>query len=56
MAHERTQDDVVIVSAVRTPFGKFGGLLKDVPGIELAVTVIREVLLRTGETIYQLMK
>jgi acetyl-CoA C-acetyltransferase len=33
---------------VRTPFGKFGGLLKDVPGIELAVTVIREVLLRTG--------
>jgi acetyl-CoA C-acetyltransferase len=45
---EKTKDDVMIVSAVRTPFGKFGGALKDLPGIELAVTVIREVLLRTG--------
>jgi acetyl-CoA C-acetyltransferase len=28
-------DDVVVVSAVRTPFGKFGGTLKDIPSIEL---------------------
>ncbi len=48
MSPQRTQDDVVIVGAVRTPFGKFGGLLKDVPGLDLAVTVIREVLQRTG--------
>ncbi len=48
MPRERTKDDVVIVSAVRTPFGKFGGMLKDVPGLDLAVTVIQEVLRRTG--------
>ena len=29
------QNHVVIVSAVRTPFGKFGGTLKDIPSIEL---------------------
>jgi len=44
----RTQDDAVIVSAVRTPFGKFGGMLKDIPGLDLAVTVIKEVVRRTG--------
>ncbi|NWF93973.1 MAG: thiolase family protein [Syntrophaceae bacterium] len=37
-------DDVVVVSAVRTPFGKFGGTLKDIPSIELGAMVIREVL------------
>jgi acetyl-CoA C-acetyltransferase len=40
--------DVVIVSAVRTPFGKFGGVLKDVPGVELASHVIRESLMRVN--------
>lgn len=39
-------NDVVVVSAVRTPYGKFGGALKDVPGVELASHVIREVLAR----------
>ncbi len=39
-------DDVVVVSAVRTPFGKFGGMLKDVPSIDLGVHVVREVLKR----------
>lgn len=48
MSQEKTQDDAVIVSAVRTPFGKFGGILKDVPGLDLAVTVIKEVIRRTG--------
>lgn len=38
--------DVVLVSAVRTPYGKFGGVLKDVSGLELAAHVIREVLKR----------
>lgn len=38
--------DVVVASAVRTPFGKFGGALKDVPAVELAAHVIREVLRR----------
>ena len=38
--------DVVVVSAVRTAFGKFGGTLKDVPSIDLGAMVIREVLQR----------
>lgn len=40
--------DVLIVSAVRTPFGKFGGALRDTPGLELAAHVLREVLTRVG--------
>ncbi len=40
--------DVVVVSAVRTPFGKFGGALKDVPGVDLAAHVIRESLQRVN--------
>jgi acetyl-CoA C-acetyltransferase len=38
--------DVVIVSAVRTPFGRFDGVLKDVPSIDLGVMVVKEVLRR----------
>lgn len=40
------ENNVVVVSAVRTPFGKFGGTLKDIPSIDLAAMVIREVLER----------
>ncbi|WP_366922219.1 thiolase family protein [Metallumcola ferriviriculae] len=40
------EKEVVIVSAVRTPFGKFGGLLKDIPSIDLGAMVIKEVLNR----------
>jgi acetyl-CoA C-acetyltransferase len=42
------KDEVVVVSAVRTPFGKFGGTLKDIPSIDLGAMVIREVLKRAG--------
>ncbi len=42
------KNDVVVVSAVRTPFGKFGGTLKDVPSIDLGAMVIREVLERAN--------
>ena len=42
------KNNVVVVSAVRTPFGKFGGALKDVPSIELGAMVIREVLKRAN--------
>ena len=38
--------DVVVVSAVRTAIGTFGGSLKDVPPIELGTTVVREALSR----------
>lgn len=40
------KDDVVIVSAVRTPFSKFGGALKNIHSIDLAVMVIKESLNR----------
>ena len=40
--------DVVIVEAVRTPVGNHGGVFRDVDAKELARTVIRGVLDRTG--------
>ena len=40
--------EVVIVSAVRTAVGKFGGTLKDVPAVELGATVIKEAVKRAG--------
>lgn len=39
-------DDIVFVSAVRSPMGKFGGTLKDVPVYELGGHVIKEVVKR----------
>ncbi|MBO55840.1 MAG: acetyl-CoA C-acyltransferase [Dehalococcoidia bacterium] len=39
---------VAIVSPVRTAVGTFGGGLKDVSAAELASTVIKEILTRTG--------
>ncbi len=38
--------ETVIVSAVRTPFGRFGGALKDIPAVELAAMAIREAVQR----------
>jgi len=40
--------DVVICSPVRTPVGRYGGALKDVPAQTLVATVITELLKRTG--------
>jgi len=42
--------DVVIASAVRTPIGRFGGALKDVPAVELGRIVAEEALGRAGLT------
>jgi acetyl-CoA C-acetyltransferase len=39
-------NDVVIVSAVRTPFGKFDGILRGTDSIELGVMVLKEVIRR----------
>ena len=39
-------NDVVIVSAVRTPFGRFGGSLRDIDYYELGAIPMREVLKR----------
>lgn len=42
--------DVVIVSAVRTPVGSFGGTLKDVSAVKLGVTAASEAIRRAGIT------
>jgi acetyl-CoA C-acetyltransferase len=39
---------VYIVSAVRTPIGSFGGLLKDIPATQLGAIAIREALAKIG--------
>ena len=40
--------EVVVVSAVRTAIGTFGGSLKDIPPTELGAQVVRESLKRAG--------
>ncbi|MFV0601148.1 MAG: beta-ketothiolase BktB [Brachymonas sp.] len=40
--------EVVVVSAVRTAIGTFGGSLKDVPPSDLAALVVRESIARAG--------
>jgi 3-oxoadipyl-CoA thiolase len=40
--------DAVIVDAVRTPIGRYGGALKDVRPDDLAATVIAEIVRRNG--------
>lgn len=39
-------NDVVIVSAVRTPFGRFDGVLKTVLSMDLGVLALKEVVCR----------
>jgi acetyl-CoA C-acetyltransferase len=41
-------EQAVIVGALRTPVGKFGGQFKDVPATDLGATAARAVLERTG--------
>jgi acetyl-CoA C-acetyltransferase len=40
--------DAVVCEPLRTPVGRFGGVFRDVPAADLASTVIRAVLERTG--------
>ncbi|HUB73624.1 MAG TPA: acetyl-CoA C-acetyltransferase [Solirubrobacteraceae bacterium] len=40
--------DAVICEPLRTPVGRFGGVLRDVPAQALAATVIGELVARTG--------
>jgi acetyl-CoA C-acetyltransferase len=40
--------DVFVLSAVRTPIGKYGGGLAAVPPCDLAATVVREAVARAG--------
>jgi acetyl-CoA C-acetyltransferase len=41
-------DEIVLAGGVRTPFGRFGGALKDTASIELAELVVGEALARAG--------
>ncbi|MEA1959927.1 MAG: acetyl-CoA hydrolase/transferase C-terminal domain-containing protein [Bacillota bacterium] len=40
--------DIVIISAARTPFDRFGGTLRDVPPNQLGSAVVRELINRAG--------
>src|SRR5271165_4952391 len=40
--------DVVVLSAVRTPIGKYGGGLAAVPPCDLAAAVVREAVMRSA--------
>jgi acetyl-CoA C-acetyltransferase len=42
------QREVLVLSAVRTAIGKYGGGLKDIPPCDLAATVVRESVRRSG--------
>jgi len=41
-------ENVFVLSAVRTPIGKYGGGLASVPACDLAATVVREAVSRAG--------
>jgi acetyl-CoA C-acetyltransferase len=40
--------EAVICEPIRTPVGRYGGVFRDLPATELASTVIRDLLRRTG--------
>ena len=42
--------DAVICEPLRTPVGRYGGTLRDVPAADLAATVVKELVRRTGLT------
>ena len=42
------KNDIVIVSAVRTPFSRFDGAMRDIPSIDLGAMVMKEVIQRVG--------
>jgi len=44
----RSDREIVIISGARTPFGKFGGALKDLSATELGVIATREAIKRAG--------
>lgn len=47
-AHDTGDADIVICSPLRTPVGRFGGALAAVPVQDLATTVVRALVERTG--------
>jgi acetyl-CoA C-acetyltransferase len=45
---EETMNRVVILSAARTPFGRFGGAFRDLSPVELGAVAVREAVARCG--------
>ena len=41
-------NDIVAISAVRTPMGKFGGTLKDIPAYDLGAVAVKEAINRAS--------
>ena len=50
MEEERKMREVVVISAARTPFGRFGGALKNWAAVELGGFAIAEAIRRAGLT------
>jgi acetyl-CoA acetyltransferase family protein len=48
MATQGTATDIVILSAVRTPFGTFGGTLRDMSAVDLTVVAAKAAIERAG--------
>jgi acetyl-CoA C-acetyltransferase len=48
MSENSSSNDVVIVEAVRTPFGRFDGVLKTTLSMNLGIMVLKEIIRRTG--------
>jgi acetyl-CoA C-acetyltransferase len=48
MKEEELMGEAVIVSAVRTPVGSYGGSLKGIPAVELGALAIKEAIKRAG--------
>jgi acetyl-CoA C-acetyltransferase len=46
MSFQKSKDDIVCVSAVRTPFGRFGGSLKDVDIYDLGAVAMKNCMAR----------
>lgn len=44
----KNKDEIVIVSAVRTPFSRFDTVMSDIASIDLGVMVMKEVIQRVG--------
>ena len=42
------EQEIMLAGGVRTPFGRFGGALKDTSALELAELVVKETLARAG--------
>jgi len=41
-------NDIVCISACRTPMGRFGGTLKDMPAYDIGATAVKEAVKRSG--------